>query len=624
MKCCVVDFETYYASDYSLSRMSTEDYVNDPRFEIILVGLTWSDGTKCWTTGTKAQIGAWLEAQGVFDAFVIAHNGFFDFLILAVHFGKVPKMMCCTLKMAYVFLRPHVISCSLENCLKELGSPVQKGDEVKNMIGRTRQSLSKPEMANYAKYCLDDCDGTMYIFKTLASQFPKEEFQIIDMTLRMWTQPQLLLDAKLLAENLAEVRAKKAQQMAQLPPSITATDLRSNPRFAKLLQSYGIEPPMKISKTTKEETFAFAKTDTGWKDLEEKWGDHPELGPILAARVGAKSTIEESRSARLLDIAKRYKKFRIPLMYYGAHTGRYGGREGINAQNLPRIDKSRMRFAVKAPRGCVVLAADLAQIEARITAWLAGAKDLVEGFRRGEDLYSRFATRVFNVEVPPGKEARNAEDKMRRFVGKTCILGLGFGMGGERLKTTLRKDNLKFTIQQTSAMVQLYRHEYWQIPELWKRFDSAIHVIADGARGQVAIGPVTIGKNTIVLPNGMPLTYPRCFLREVENELGRRQMRWSYRYGTEIRYLWGGTLTENVVQSLARIVVMRNMVAIKKELGLRPALQQHDELDYVLFEEDAEEVSKVIAQIMSTPPEWAPDLPVAVEVAYGKTLGDCK
>lgn len=623
MRCGVVDFETYYDKDYSLTKMSTEDYVNDHRFEIVLVGITWSDGSRVWTTGTKAHIAEWLDRQGIYDSFIIAHNGFFDFLILAVHFGRVPKMMCCTLKMAYVYVRPHVVSCSLDNCLKALDAPVKKGDEVKHMLGRTRQSLSAKEMQAYANYCLDDCEGTMFIFKELAPQFPKEEFQIIDMTLRMWTQPQLLLDANLLAQNLREVREKKAQQMRQLPPSITEKDLRSNPKFAKVLQSYGIEVPMKVSKTTKEETYAFAKTDTGWKELEDKWGDHPEVGPLLVARVGAKSTIEESRSVRLLNIATKYKKFRIPLMYYGAHTGRYGGREGINAQNLPRVDKSRMRFAVRAPKGCVVLAADLAQIEARITAWLAGCKDLVEGFRRDEDLYSRFATRVFNEFVPPGKEARNSVDKMRRFVGKTCILGLGFGMGPPRLKTTLRKDNLKFTIQQTSAMVNLYRGEYWQIPALWKQFDSAIPVIADG-RGQVEIGPVTLGKNTIVLPNGMPLTYPNCRLREVEDEEGRRKMRWSYRFGTEVRFLWGGTLTENVVQALARIVVMRNMVTIKKELGLRPALQQHDELDYVLFEDDAEDVAKAITEIMSTPPEWAPDLPVAVEVNYGKTLGDCK
>lgn len=624
MRCGVIDFETYYDKEYSLSKMSTEDYVNDPRFEIMLVGLAWHGGEKTWFTGTKDQIGEWLDEQGVFDSFMVAHNGFFDFLILAVHFGRTPKMMCCSLKMAYVFLRPHVHSCSLENCLKELDAPVQKGTEVKNMIGRTKGSLSRAEMRRYAEYCMDDCVGTLFIFEELAPQFPKEEFRIIDMTLRMWTDPVLLLDANVLAENLAEVRAKKAQQLAQLPRTVTPDMLRSNPKFAKVLEAFDIEVPMKISKTTKQETFAFAKTDSGWKDLEEKWGDHPQVGPILAARVGAKSTIEESRSVRLLDIAKKYKRFRIPLMYYGAHTGRYGGREGINAQNFPRVDKSQMRFAVHAPRGYVVLAADLAQIEARITAWLAGCTQLVEGFRRGEDLYSKFASRTFGVPVPPGtQENRSKEDKMRRFVGKTCILGLGFGMGGLRLKVTLRKDDLKFTIQQTEGMVSLYRGEYFQIPGLWRNFDQHIHILADGG-GQVQIGPVTMGKGTIVLPNGMPLTYPKCRLREIEDDNGRRRPRWSYMFGSEVRFMWGGTLTENVVQALARIVVMQNMVTVRRELELRPVLQQHDELDYVVRASEADDISKEIVKIMSTPPEWAPDLPVAVEVAYGKTLGDCK
>lgn len=621
MRLAVVDFETYYDGEYSLKKMSTEDYVTDPRFEIILVGVKFQGEAPTWFTGTKKQIAQWFDEIDLWSCCVIAHNNMFDGLIFAVHFGRLPARLLCTRKMAQVFLKPHMRSVSLENCLKELDLGIEKGTEVHNMIGRTRGSLSKRELNAYASYCMDDCEGTMRVFEYLAPMFPREEFHIIDMTLRMYLEPQLVLDAEVLSEHLATVRAKKEQQLNALPPSITKKRLSSNPQFAKVLEELGIEVPMKMSPSTQLPIYAFAKNDTGWKQLEEDYADDPLVSAVLTARLGSKSTLEESRTQKLIDIALRHGLFRIPLMYYAAHTGRYGGMEGINAQNFPRIDKSRMRFGIKAPPGFVVLAADLAQIEARITAWLAGEKDLVEDFRAGVDLYSKFATRVFKEEVV---KDRSPKDKQRRFVGKTCILGLGFGMGAPKLQGTLRKDNLKFDLIQTAAMVDLYRQTYWHIPELWRRFDSCLSLMQSGS-GQLRIGPVTVGHRVIILPNGMPLQYPKLRLREYEDEnTGKKNMRWTYTYATEIRTLWGGKMTENVVQALARIVVMGHMVEIRRRLKLRPALQQHDELDYVVRERDAAEYAGEIGQIMSRPPQWAPDLPVAVEINYGPSLGDCK
>lgn len=621
MRLAVVDFETYYDKEYSLSKMATEEYVNDPRFEIILVGVHFHGEQPQWKSGTLKQISAWFDELDIWNCCVIAHNAMFDGLIFAVHFGRLPRRLICTRMMANVFLKPHLRSVSLENCLKSIDLGIQKGTAVKEMLGRTRGSLSRRELEHYAGYCMDDCDGTMRLFLRLAPLFPKDELTIIDMTLRMYLEPRFILDAEVLTLHLAEVRAKKAAQLAALPPSITKDRLSSNPKFAKVLEELGVEVPMKMSPTTGVPIFAFAKNDTGWKELEEEYADDPLVSAVLTARMGAKSTLEESRTERLIDIALNYPLFRVPLMYYAAHTGRYGGTEGINAQNFPRVDKSRMRFGIKAPKGYVVLAADLAQIEARITAWLAGELALLEGFRTGVDLYSLFASRVFKTEVV---KDRSPNDKKMRFVGKTCILGLGFGMGPPKLMATLRKDGLKFLLPQVTAMVELYRSEYWRIPQLWEQCDNALRFMASG-QGQVKIGPVTIGHKVVILPNSMPLQYPKLRFVEHEDEVtGKKRLRWTYNYGTEIRTMWGGKLVENIVQALARLIVMKHMLEIYRKLGLRPALQQHDELDYVVLASEAEYLAGEINKIMSVPPEWAPDLPVAVEINYGPSLGDCK
>lgn len=615
MKFVIIDFETFYSQDYTLTKLSTEDYVYDPRFEVILVGIKINNDPPYWITGTKAQIKAHLDTLELDKCMVGAHNMPFDGLILAVHFGIICGMYVDTLALAQAQLKPFNRSISLDSCLKHLDLGIKKGTEVYNMKGRTRGSLSKQELTNYGQYCMDDCEGEFRLFKYLAPQVPRTELEIIDLTIRMYLCPVLQLDPTLLAEQLAETRAKQQQVLNSLPTDVQKADLMSNVKFAEVLERYGVDVPMKISPTTGEAAFAFAKTDTAWKELEEEWEDDPIVSALIKARLSAKSTIEETRLVRLLDISQKYPSFRIPLRYYAAHTGRYGGTEGINVQNFPRIDKSRMRYSVIAPPGHVVLAADLSQIEARITAWLAREIPLLDGFRRGEDIYSAFASRAFNLETV---KDRSPEDKKRRFVGKTCILGLGFGMGAKKLKATLRKDGLIFDELACMKFVNTYRDLYWHIPQLWSQLDRNITILANGG-GIVKLGPVTFAKHSIILPNNMAIVYNNCRHHQTSKYTG-----WVYNFAGEVRTLWGGKVAENVVQALARIIVMEHMLAIKHTIGLKPALQQHDELDYVVPIQYAAKIAAVIKKIMCVPPSWAPDLPVDVEINYGPSLGHCK
>jgi len=424
----------------------------------------------------------------------------------------------------------------------------------------------------------------------------------------------MALNPHILAENLQAVISKKAAQIASLPAAITKDRLSSNPKFAELLMEYGIESPMKTSPKTGLETFAFAKNDAGWKDMEEEYLDDPLISCILTARLGAKSTLEETRSKRLLDIANAFGWFRVPLRYHAAHTGRYGGDEKINATNLPQMRRSTMRNAVYAPQGKVILAADLEQIECRLMATIAGQNTLVQAFANGEDIYAQFASLVFQQEVVKG---RSKEDDKMRFAGKTCILGLQYGMSAVVLMNSLRKDGLLYDLAECTRMVSTYRNTYRMIPMLWKALDKGIQVMGMQPQAYKHITPITMAYQKIVLPNGMMLTYNNLRYDEKKQST-------VYDFGHETRKVWGGKIAENVMQALARGIIMDYMLTIFDELDLRPALQQHDELDYVVDENKVEEIKAAMTEIMVVPPEYLPNLPMAVEINYGRTLGDCK
>ena len=615
MDIVTLDWETYYDDNYSLTRMSTEDYVCDPRFQIMMVGIQVNDGDPEWVSfRSLAEYKTYLEPILRGNA-VLCHNTMFDGLILAVHFGIYPKLYLDTLAMAQALLKPKYRSISLASCLKNEELEVEKGTYVGNMKGRRLESLTQEELNKYGQYCVDDCIGEYVLFKHLVKDFPRDELKIIDMTLRMYLQPQLVPCYDTFKNVYDDTRAKKAELVSKLPEGVTKSQLTSNAQLAKLLESYDVEVPLKISPTTNKPTYAFAKNDEGWKDLEEMYADDPEIAPILAARLGVKSSIAESRAERMMGIAGKYPWLRIPLRYYAALTGRYGGMEKINAQNFTRVDyknpsRNQLRFGIKAPDGHSVLAGDLSQIEVRVNAWLSGCKPLLSVFARGGDPYCEFATKAFGRTI-------TKDDSRERFIGKTCILGLGYGMGWKKLRATLRKDGVKISEQEAQDFVNVYRTEYPEIPALWRYCDNTIELIANG--GQRLIGPCRAEHQAILMPNDMRIQYNN--LRMVQS---KKYSGWVYDYAGMGRTLWGGKVVENLCQSLARIIISGHMLAIKDKCKLQPALQAHDELVYVVPTQHVKVYEHHILKIMKTPPAFAPDLPIDAEADYGSTYGDAK
>ena len=607
MEIITLDFESFYGPDYTLTKMTTEDYVRDPRFEVILVSVKLKGATR-WFSGTMQQTGTWLTQFDIPHHALLAHNMSFDGLILQHHFGIVPAMYLDTRLMAQAKYKPFTGSASLKACMQYAGLGLEKGDEVANMFGRSRASLSKEELVKYAGYCCNDTDCTKALFDQLKLDYPRDELKVIDLTLRMYLEPKFELDITLLAEHLQEVIAKKAALMERVTTVVSKDMLMSNPRFADALRSFGAEPPMKTSPATGQPTYAFAKTDQAWKDFVEEYEADELVSAVCAARTGVKSTLEETRTTRLLDMGRISSLLRVPLLYYAAHTGRYGGTEKINLQNLPQAHKSRIRFALRAPAGHVVMGADLSQIEARLCSCLAGERLLVGAFRDGVDVYAQFATRLYGRPI-------SRSDKRERFLAKTAVLGLQYGMGPVKYIGTCRaQENIKVDLGEATKVVGIYRDTYSRIPELWRTLDSMLDIMATpGAKA--TLGPLTFRHESVELPNGMYLYYPK---------LERTFEGYQYLFGRQLRSIWGGSLLENITQALACIVIKTNMLAVYKELGLRPALQVHDENDYIVPAIDADRIVTALELIMRRAPIWMPEAPIDVEVHYGETFGDCK
>ena len=608
MDIITLDFETFYGIGYTLSSMTTEAYVRDPRFDTILVAVKVGKGYTKWFSGTVKQTGAWLRQFDIPNNALLCHNMSFDGLILQHHYGIVPKLYLDTRLMGQAIVKPWTGSASLKSCLEHANIGFTKGDEVTNMFGRPRASLSKAELEKYASYCCNDTDSTSALFQAWKDDFPREELAVIDLTLRMYLEPQFELDVELLAEHLQEVIAKKEAMLARVSTMVTQDQLMSNKQFAEVLVGLGCDPPMKTSPTTGQPTYAFAKTDSAWKDFVEENSSDELITALCSARTGIKSTLEETRSTRLLEMGRISKVLRVPLLYYAAHTGRYGGTEKINLQNLPQPHKSKIRFALRAPAGSVVLGADLSQIEARLTAWLAGETALLGAFRDGRDVYSEFATRLYGRTI-------TRADKRERFLAKTAVLGLQYGMGAVKYIGTCRaQENIKVDLSEATKVVGVYRDTYPHIPNLWKALDRMLDVMAEPG-GVAKLGPLTFRHQCVELPNGMFLRYPH---------LEKTHEGYQYLFGRELRSIWGGKLLENIIQALATIVIKEKMLTIRRKLGLRPALQVHDELDYIVRLDRVADVVEAIRKIMAAPSTWCPDAPIDVEIHYGKNFGEVK
>ena len=242
MDLITIDFETYYDRDFSLSKLTTEEYVRDHQFEVIGVGIKVNNEGTEWASGTREQLKQYLHTFNWAESMVLAHNTLFDGAILSWVFDIHPRVYTDTLCIARA-LHGVEVGGSLR-ALSERYEIGAKGTEVLNALGKRRADFSEQDLSLYGDYCINDVELTYKLFNIfLKKGFPKQELMMIDLTLRMFTEPMLELDIGLLEQHLEDTRERKDQLLEDA--GISREDLMSNPKFAAVLEGLGVKQPMK-------------------------------------------------------------------------------------------------------------------------------------------------------------------------------------------------------------------------------------------------------------------------------------------------------------------------------------------------------------------------------------------
>ncbi len=630
MKIVTFDAETYYDREYSLTKITTEEYVRSPLFEMIGFAIKVDDGPTQWVP--KPECEKFLQEFDWSDAMVVCQNTAFDGAILNWLYGVNPMAWADTLGMSRA-LFPHEKAHGLKAQAERAGIGA-KGDEVNNAIGKRYADFSAHDLAKYAEYCINDVELTYTLFQRYLSMgFPKGELKLIDLTLRMFIEPVLELDRPMLELHHQEVLERKEVLLNTVRDTMLANAepefvrliysegtegikklLMSNEKFAVALELLGVSPPTKISQTTGKVAWAFAKTDEAFKALEE----HPDerVQALVAARLGNKTTLEETRTQRFIGMAGR-GKFPVPLRYYGAHSGRWSGQDSVNLQNLPsRGDNAgKIKKSIKAPAGYVVIDCDSSQIEARTLAWLAGQDDLVQAFKDKQDVYKLMASKIYGIPI-------ESVDKTQRQVGKTVVLGAGYGVGHKKLQAFLKTQaGVEVTLEEAKRIIDTYRSTSFKIADLWAKAGRALEAVLTGQSMEIdAVGVIKAVPGAVpmlTLPNGLHIQYPG--LKIVTNDDGKRELVY-YSKGLPVR-IYGGKVVENVCQAVARQIVAEQMLRISKRYKV--VLTVHDAVAVIAPAAEAKEAQAYVEECMSWNPKWAGGLPLACESGMGASYGDC-
>jgi len=645
-----IDFETRWDSkDYTLSKMTTEEYIRDARFTAFgaCIHEYGSDRQTQWYRGDE--LPRILSTYDWSQTAVLAHNAQFDISILEWVYDVHPCFIFDTLSMARA-LRGVEVGNSLAKLAEDFGLPA-KGVAVHSTNGLERLSdiTIERELAEYCKHDVYLCEQ---IFRRLVQGYPAKELRLIDMTLKMYTRPVLVLDQPMLIEALSEERIKREELLQTL--NIEEAALASNPQFAAILTTLGVVPPTKVSKTTGKETLALAKNDALFQALLN--GEREDVALLCEARLRVKSTTERTRAQRFLDISQR-GSLPVPLSYYGAKSGRWSAAKGsaINMQNLKR--GSFLRKAIMAPEGSQLVVGDLSQIEPRVLAWLADYQDMLDIFKGGGDPYAAFGAQMFNI---PGLSKETHPDL--RQSAKSALLGCGYGLGWSSFASQLLTgflgappvryekkfakalgvtsdavekffdwdENVKklediphtCSLQELAVhavaakkIIDIYRATAYQVVSFWETCGGLIETSLYGGK-EHKYKCLTFRKGEIELPNGMKLLYPD--LRRTKDDKGRSQ----YVYGPDATKLYPGKVTNNVTQALARIVMTDGMLRVNKRYPVVGTV--HDELICVVPDDEVNVAKTWVLEQMTMEPSYMPGIPLAADGGAHRRYGEAK
>lgn len=680
MDLITVDIETFYDDTYSLSKMTTEAYIRDPRFEPILVSLKFNDAKTFWILPDRFRHMVDDQEIDWANTAVIHHHSHFDGAILNWHFGVRPALFIDTLPMARVIDGPKAGNSLRDLCIRHgIGF---KGDYVNNAKGKHLADFTRDELYQYGEYCCNDTDRTYDLAQIFLPQIPMDELRLIDLTTRMFTEPLFHGDVPKLAGAVVTERERKvgllnrlgltcpkcrgtgfaAQLSFDQPPivckhcdgmTVDKKRIGSNEQFANLLRGCGVEPATKTSPTTGKQIYAFAKTDPEMQALVDSTDD--EVSYLAEARLGIKSNIIETRAERFRDCASR-GPMPVYISYGAAHTLRWGGGDSMNWQNLSgenmhRPEMSVIAASVMAPPGHKVVAADSGQGEARIVSWLAGQTDLVDAFAQGRDVYSEHAAMIYGRPI---NRKKVKEDYIPGQVGKIGILSYGFGCGWQKSATELLKGALgappiQFTHEDMISMnvdPQPFLNKpgnvtrVSEMPSRLELNDRFIHcAVADALVRRYRFKYANIpafwklcdevivamaqGREMVFGAHGVMRTGKECIYMPNGLKLHYRGLEchegeWSYFDGRKRTKIYGSLVTENVVQCIHRIIVSQQMLEASEVLPVK--LMRHDDFVCVVPEGAAQATLDYMLAMLKKTPAWAVGLPLTAEGGIGDTL----
>ena len=644
-----IDFETRWSKkDYTLSKLTTEEYIRDKKFTAF--------GACVHVYGSGDDI-RWVSGRDLPEFFsgidwgrtaVLAHNAQFDVSIMEWRYNAHPCFIFDTLSMARA-LRGVEVGNSLAKLAYDFGLPA-KGTAVHSTDGvHELHPALEGELAEYCKHDVFLCEE---IFKRLSVSYPSKELRLIDMTLKMYTRPVLVLDPNMLVDAILEEKEKRDELLQRL--GVEETSLASNPKFAALLEALGVAVPTKTSKTTGKQTLALAKNDAMFQALLN--GEREDVALLCEARLRVKSTTERTRAQRFLDISKR-GSLPVPLSYYGAATGRWTAAKGsaINMQNLKR--GSFLRKAVMAPEGNSLVVGDLSQIEPRVLAWLSDYSEMLDIFRAGGDPYAAFGAQMFNI---PGLSKESHPDL--RQSAKSALLGCGYGLGWAsfasqlltgflgappvRYDITFAKklgvtkeaverfiewdDNvlkmreiphtctdkeLLIHCMAAKRIIDIYRSTATPVVDMWSMFGQLIETSLYGGK-EYTYKCLTFKKGAIVLPSGMSLLYPD--LKRTKDDKGRAQ--WTY--GQDSTKLYAGKITNNVTQGVARCVMTDGMLRVAKRYPVKGTV--HDELIAVVPDAEVDDAKTWVLAQMTMEPRYMLGIPLDADGGAHRRYGLAK
>jgi DNA polymerase III epsilon subunit-like protein len=635
-----LDFETWWNEDHTLSKMSPIEYVMSPKTEIISMSIKVGDNHTDVFFG-EDKIRHILSKHNWSNKMVIGHNmSGFDSMILAWRFGVRPAMWGCTAAMAR---SKYAKTCgvSLKALVKELGVGEKVDAILHSTKGKRLADFTEAERDAMAEYNKADTEQCAALFKKLVKGFPKDELLLIHLTTQMLVNPRFVLDTGLVETALSIERSEKHKALLELAKLLRSdkieidwsdeaavaefvrSEMASAPRFAKLLESQGVEVPMKPSPTDPtKQVPALAKTDEAFLKLQDH--KNPLVAAAARTRLSVKSTILETRLEAFLRAgAACGGKLPVPLKYCGADTtGRWSG-EHYNMQSLPRITPGKpktsdaLRNSLKAPKGHKIVVADLSGIELRVNHFLWKVEQSMDLYAKDAeaDLYKAFAAARYGIKP---------EDvsKEQRQLAKVAQLGLGFGAGATTFQKVAKlMGGLELSAEEAKEVVDSWRATYHAIVKGWRACHDALPYILEGTYKAIdPWGMCETELGAIRLPSGRRIYYPA--LRTEVDTNGKKE--WWYGEGRHKARIYAGKITENLVQALARDVMADITVRLYKLYKFEPCLLVHDEYVMILPEREAESGLRVINDEMRKPPKWWPELILHSEGDIGDSYGQCK